>query len=1132
MASLFVVLLVLFISGCPCARVPNSPFPVAANGLNASTHLRVAFTDGLSQADSFTLQVLQGVVNKRAPTLARAARGSDAEMWLNITRNIWGVTLDSSLPTLASLVAFFGPGLQGYVLCSLLDNSTNAALAAAAALNVLVVTPSNEALAAAANLSLLYDVRGHSMEWALETFNATLPSGFTFSRSVTTLQLPSESVCCMSDYSVAMGALQWWDDNVTSGVAQRVWGSMLPPFAMLGWGPDELGSVTSVSRFGGGVAASNFAANLDVLSNFDLPQIKQQQQQQQTLPLPTPLTPVHTVCFLMSDGDNVQFLLDGFATDERWWGSPARGSVPLGWTLSAPTADLAPVVPAHLFAQQTPADGFVAGVSGAGYFFPDSVLEGAGQGALDALTALSAAFMAKNDLRLVNVLGRSSVPQRAVVESYLQHDAIDALFFYPYSDYSGLHGSITWSSNGKPIIGGRFNLWGNGSSPQGPTFFNATGLASALLAQARDPGLPAGYSLVPLHAWSHTPADAAQVMALVSAAAPGAVEAVTPAQFVARIIANVKQQPPPSAPSRASAAATVANVVVFGGTPAAVVSAIAAARGNVSAALVDTSQRLGGLMSGGLGYTDVGDSFAIGGLAKEVFLRNARHYNSTATEPLYQVESHVIESIFAAMLGEAGVQYISAPGATIDSVTLGGGGVRALTLSTGVRASGSVFIDASYEGDLLAAAGRFVGSQLQLQPLAGITSAPLPPRGPIQLTFGREGEGVYNETWAGRKEPFGTPFDLRPISPLDSSGALLPLLTARTFAPLGSGDALTQGYNFRLCAVKRSESPSHWLPMPQPAPYDPGRWELLRRFAALPSIANTTAHEAARLFFSLGPLPSSAKGVRKYDMNNGCLISTDFTGGSWAYPTCNASQRALIWSAHKEYMLQFFHVLSTDPAIAPAIRAGVADVGLCSDEFPASGGWPEQLYVREVVRLVGDAVLTQNQVWSGGQATPTPASDWGNASIGMGSYAADGHYAQRGPCVGYQDKGGQWKCRMATSEAEIEQASAAGLLWTGGEGYVGSVSTYMLYQIPYFVLLPRRQDANNVLSPTCPSVSHVVFASLRVEPTFMVLGQGAGVAAALAVKQDCSVHDVPLANLKAELLRQGAVTCHDKFPHC
>ena len=566
-----------------------------------------------------------------------------------------------------------------------------------------------------------------------------------------------------------------------------------------------------------------------------------------------------------------------------------------------------------------------------------------------------------------------------------------------------------------------------------------------------------------------------------------------------------------------------ANVVVYGGTPAAIVSAVAAARGNVTVALIDTSLRLGGLMSGGLGYTDVGDQFAIGGLAREIFLRNARHYNASATAPLYQVEPHVIEGIFAALLGEAGVQYVAARGASIASVALGGGGVRSLTLSTGASAAGNVFIDASYEGDLLAAAGRIVGAHA---PAAAAAA------GPIQLTFGREAAGAYNESWAGRKEPFGTPFDLRPISPLDATGALLPLLTARTFAPLGSGDALTQGYNFRLCAVRRSESPAHWLPMPQPAPYDPARWELLRRYAALPSIANTSQASAAAHFFSLGPLPSAA-GVKKYDMNNGCLVSTDFTGGSWGYPTGNASQRAAVWSAHREYMLQYFHTLTTDPAIAPAIRAGVGDVGLCADEFTASQGWPEQLYVREVLRLVGDAVLTQDAVWSVENGRPpTPATDWGSASIGMGSYAADGHYAQRGPCIAYVDAGGVWRCRMATSEAQIEAAAAAGTLWTGGEGYVGSVSTYMLYQLPYFVLLPRRQDATNVLSPTCPSVSHVVFASLRVEPTFMVLGQGAGVAAALAVQQGCSVQDVPLADLKAELLRQGAVTCHDKYPHC
>jgi hypothetical protein len=519
---------------CRAARVPNSPFPIAARGLNASALLHVVYTDGLSSADAFTLQALQGVANKNAPTLARVSRG--AELWLNTTRDVWSVALDFSVGTLPALISLFKSGLTGYVLCSLLDNSTNAALAAAAALNVLVVTPENVALATAAQLPLLYDVRGRNAAWAIDTFNGT--AGFAFSRSVTTLQLPSESECCMADYSVAMGVLQWWPDgdNVTNPVGQRVWGSMSPPFAALGWGPDELGTVATVSAYGGGVAASNWASNLDVYSNFDLPLLS---------PPPAPpapaaaAAPVHTVCFLMSDGDNVQFLLDGFATDARWWGSPARGSVPMGWTLSAPTADLCPVVPAYLYATAR-ADGFVAGVSGAGYMYPDEVLasQRAGAAALDALTALSAGFMAKAGLRVVNVLARGNDVPAQAAESYLRHEGVDAVIWYPYSDYSGLRGSITWA-NGKPVIGGRFNLWGDGTNPKGPTFFNVTGLADALLRMPRDPAQPEGYSLVPLHAWSHTVADAAQVMALVEAAAPGVVQAVTPAEFVARIVANV-----------------------------------------------------------------------------------------------------------------------------------------------------------------------------------------------------------------------------------------------------------------------------------------------------------------------------------------------------------------------------------------------------------------------------------------------------------------------------------------------------------------------------------------------------------------------------------------------------------------
>ena len=547
------------------------------------------------------------------------------------------------------------------------------------------------------------------------------------------------------------------------------------------------------------------------------------------------------------------------------------------------------------------------------------------------------------------------------------------------------------------------------------------------------------------------------------------------------------------------------DVLVYGSTPAAIVCAVAAARMNVSVALLDTAARLGGLMSGGLGYTDVGDSFAIGGLAHELFLANARVYNASATHPLYQVEPHVAQALFVQLLQGAGVAYLAAPGQAIASVSRQGSRITGLTLSSGAAHSATVFADASYEGDLLVASG-------------------------VPHTYGRESSAQYNESWAGRREPFGYPFDLRPISPLDASGQLLPLLTARTFAPLHSGDSGTQGYNYRLCVVKRSQSPGNFLPFPQPLPYDPARWELLRRLAALPGMDSVEA------FIALGPLPP---GGAKYDLNNGALLSTDYTGASASYPLANASARAAIRQQHLQYTLQLFHALATDPALPPSLRASAADLGLCADEFVAAQprGWPEQLYVREVLRLVGDRVLAQGDVWAeggaGGGGGLQPATDWGSASIGLGSYAADGHYVSRGPCEVHNDSAtGRPACSMVTSEAQLQAAAAAGRLWTGGEGYVGSTNQYMLYQVPLFALLPAASSTGNLLSPTCPSVTHVVFASLRVEPTFMVLGHAAGVAAALAVQQGLAVQHLNPADVHQALAAQGAVLCKDKYPHC
>jgi len=500
------------------------------------------------------------------------------------------------------------------------------------------------------------------------------------------------------------------------------------------------------------------------------------------------------------------------------------------------------------------------------------------------------------------------------------------------------------------------------------------------------------------------------------------------------------------------------------------------------------------MCSGGLGVTDQGDTFAIGGLAHEFFLRNARVYNSSAQDPLYKLEPHVAEQLFLQMLDEANVTRV--PVGAISHVEFSGQRIVSLGFEDGSSfAVPEVIIDASYEAQVVVGASRALPDQ------------------PPFMTFGREAASTYKESWGGRREPFGYPFDSRAISPLADDGSLLPLMTTRLSAPVGSGDAHVQGYNFRLCAVRKGEN-KNWVPMPDPTPgsYNASDWELLRRFAALPGITNVSQ------FVGCGQIP-----LGKLDCNNGCLVSTDVTGLSWSFPNANASVRAAITAAHKAYTIAFFYTLRTDPAIPATVRASAQDLGLCGDEFESNGNFPEQLYVREAARLVGDRVLVQSDLW--------PATDFGEASIGMGSYAADGHYSTRGPCV-LQPAGAVHHCLMVTSEAELQAALANGTLGTGGEGYVGDVNTFALYQIPAWVLFPKRSGATNLLSPTAPSASHVTFASLRVEPQFMIMGHAAGDIAAMAAGAGGAVQDVPLPELHERLAAEGAVLCHDTFPHC
>lgn len=535
-----------------------------------------------------------------------------------------------------------------------------------------------------------------------------------------------------------------------------------------------------------------------------------------------------------------------------------------------------------------------------------------------------------------------------------------------------------------------------------------------------------------------------------------------------------------------AASTASADVIVYGSTPGGVMSAVAAARAdaNLSVLLLDPAQRLGGMCSGGLGKTDSGITFAIGGLANEFFTRNARVYNASAQEALYLLEPHVAESIFYTMLNVSNLQVVRVPQG-LSAVTVSGGKIVSVTdAATGTVYTAGVFIDGTYEGDLLYAAG-------------------------ASMTYGREPNTTYGESYAGRREPYSA-MDYAAVSPFDpDTGALMPLATDAYAAALGSGDDKVMDYNFRLCVTKDA---ANKLPWTQPPNYNASYWSLLRAYAKVaPPVLGSYLN-------NIQPVPNG-----KYDMNNGGLISTDAAGLSWGWPNGTAAQRAALWQAHYEYQAGFLWFLVSDPAVPAAVQSAVKEFGLCADEFQSNTvqpGWPEQLYVREGRRLVGDVIFTQKDVLN--------RTNYSTASIGLGSYAFDGHYSHRGPCLPVRDGSGKAiGCTMWTSSAPPPTGTD---VWTGGEGYPGPNTD--LYQIPYTVLLPKRAELTNVLAVTTPSASHVAFCTIRMEPQFMVLGHAAGDAAALALKHGVAVQDVPLSELHAQLAAEGAVLCHQGYPDC
>ncbi len=496
------------------------------------------------------------------------------------------------------------------------------------------------------------------------------------------------------------------------------------------------------------------------------------------------------------------------------------------------------------------------------------------------------------------------------------------------------------------------------------------------------------------------------------------------------------------------------DLVVYGATAGGVMTAVYGARSGLKVALLEPGKYVGGMVSGGLSHTDVGRREVIGGAALEFYWRAGHHYAlpQYLQDIAWYVEPKVAEQIFREMLDEAGVTLLY--GRRLrekDGVRKQNGRLVSIAMENGEQYAAKVFADATYEGDLMAQSG-------------------------VTFAWGREGSSQYGESLAGVRGETPKHQFLIDISPYGEGHKLLPEISSTPAGEAGSADRKVQAYNFRMIF---SHDPANQVPYPKPAHYDPVRFELAARiFSGMEKKLGRSLRMGEVL--SIGPIPNE-----KADINNNGPFSTDYIGKSWDYPNASYERRAAIWRDHEEYTKEYMWFLAHDPRVSPALQKEVNSWGLAKDEFTDNGNFPDQLYIREARRLVGEYVMTQRDIQTD-LTKPDP--------IGMGSYNSDSHNVER-------------------------IVNAQGFVRNEGDMQVPVEP----YQIPYRVMLPKRAEAENLLVPVCFSASHVAYSTLRMEPQYMIIGQAAGVAAAMAIRAGSAVQAIDTAALTRTLVDQGAI---------
>jgi hypothetical protein len=539
------------------------------------------------------------------------------------------------------------------------------------------------------------------------------------------------------------------------------------------------------------------------------------------------------------------------------------------------------------------------------------------------------------------------------------------------------------------------------------------------------------------------------------------------------------------------------DIVIYGGTSAGIAAAIQSSRVGKSVLLIEPTSRIGGLTTGGLGQTDIGNKQVIGGISREFYQEIKKYYEiptnwkwqknseymdggqtrtSKGEDAMWTFEPSAALQVYEKMMASEKIDLVLKQRINRkDGVKKQSQKIIEIEMETGQRYKGKMFIDATYEGDLMAAAG-------------------------VSYSVGRESNKEYGETLNGvqandynitlretiSKNSAHHNF-IDGVDPYvvkgDPGSGLLPFIAKGGPGIDGRGDKGIQAYCFRMTLT---DHPGNRIPFKKPENYNELEYELLfRNYEA----AEGPVEEMYPYGDPLVPWINSAMPNRKTDTNNQKGFSTDFIGQNYDYPEATYEEREKIVERHHLYQQGLMWTLAYHPRIPEKVRNAVSKWGTCKDEYEREDGWQQQLYVREARRMKSNYVMTQRNC-EGYEVSADP--------IGMAAYGMDSHQVQR-----YVDANG-----FVQNEGNVEAHG------------------FPPYPISYRSIVPKKEECSNLLVPVCVSSTHIAFGSIRMEPVFMVLGQSAATAASLAIDTKSEIQDINYSKLKTQLLKDNQVLQH------